>query len=98
MNECKYFKMEDDARNFELARSGYFMALGMSGGDSVAIVKDKQTGRLFTTYIDYVQITESHDEVLIDKLTQLINEYVARIRRDAATTEMLKLFKEFGSK
>lgn len=96
MTRCKFFKDDQDARNFDLAREGYFMQLGVSLDRTVAIVVDKQTGKMFETYVEFVMLIESPQDVLRDKIIESMTLLVPKNKRDEMEVEVISLFNKYG--
>ena len=98
MTRCKFFKDDQDARNFDLAREGYFMQLGVSLDRTVAIVVDKQTGKMFETYVEFVMLIESPQDVLRDKIIESMTLLVPKNKRDEMEVEVISLFNKYSVK
>lgn len=96
MVKCKYFKDDQDARNFDLAREGYFMQLGVSLDRTVAIVVDKQTGKMFETYVEFVMLIESPQDVLRDKIIESMKLFVSTKKHEEMEVEVISLFNKYG--
>ncbi len=98
MTRCKFFKDDQDARNFDLAREGYFMQLGVSLDRTVAIVVDKQTGKMFETYVEFVMLIESPQDVLRDKIIESMALLVPKNKRDEMEVEVVSIFNKYSVK
>lgn len=93
----KYFPSEsEETKNFSLARDGYFLEIGKINDESCAIVRDRQTGRLLTTYIDHVRFETSVNDFLIDRIFQSVEELVVKSKKEEMEVRIKKVFKEFG--
>lgn len=98
MTRCKFFKDDQDARNFDLAREGYFMQLGVSLDRTVAIVVDKQTGKMFETYVEFVMLIESPQDVLRDKIIESMTLLVPKNKRAEMEVEVVSIFNKYSVK
>lgn len=96
MVKCKYFKDDQDARNFDLAREGYFMQLGVSLDRTVAIVVDKQTGKMFETYVEFVMLIESPQDVLRDKIIESMKLFVSSKKHEEMEVGVISIFNKYG--
>ena len=99
MTRCKYYQNSENIDgDFSLARDGYFMQIGTSNGDSVAIVLDKHTNKMCTTWIDYIQLVETPQDVLRDKVISSVKEFLPVKKHDDIEVAIIQCFEKYGFK
>lgn len=101
MEQCRYFPIDNTLSSEMIGdfdsfgKHGHFMQLGISNEQTMAYVRDKQTGRIVETLPEFVKLIESPLEVLEDEVVGIMRIYVAKKKHDEVEVEIKKVFNKY---
>lgn len=83
----------------ELAASdkvGFLIEFGRQGGDTMAFVQDIPSGRVLSTYPEYVQFLNTPMDGLLDRILAEVLPKVAMSRRAEVEKTIVELFTRYA--
>lgn len=97
MTPVRYFKSSQALEDFDHAHMGYFMQFGLINESTMAIVRDKHTGKCEVTFCDFIKFESNPQDILLDAVLDKVKLALPLKKHDEIEVEIRELFSTYGT-